>query len=114
VLNSVFLHEAIEAGLDSAIVNASKIEPLVPVDVVVDHSVEIDVYNAPDAVQDEYRQNQAKDSAKADKASRGVDDKGPDFGPAVTLSGAFANVQPTGQAEKTQPYKPGSISSISA
>ena len=29
----------------------SKIEPLVPVDVVVDHSVEIDVHNAPDAVQ---------------------------------------------------------------
>ena len=29
----------------------SKIEPLVPVDVVVDHSVEIDVYNTPDAVQ---------------------------------------------------------------
>ena len=28
VLNSVFLHEAIAAGLDSAIVNASKIEPL--------------------------------------------------------------------------------------
>ncbi len=28
-----------------------KIEPLVPVDVVVDHSVEIDVHNAPDAVQ---------------------------------------------------------------
>ena len=28
VLNSVFLHEAMEAGLDSAIVNASKIEPL--------------------------------------------------------------------------------------
>ena len=28
-----------------------KIEPLVPVDVVVDHSVEIDVYNRPDAVQ---------------------------------------------------------------
>jgi 5-methyltetrahydrofolate--homocysteine methyltransferase len=28
VLNSVFLHEAIEAGLDSAIVNASKIVPL--------------------------------------------------------------------------------------
>ena len=27
------------------------IEPLVPVDVVVDHSVEIDVYNTPDAVQ---------------------------------------------------------------
>ena len=27
------------------------IEPLVPVDVVVDHSVEIDVHNAPDAVQ---------------------------------------------------------------
>ena len=29
----------------------SKIEPLVPVDVVVDHSVEIDVYNRADAVQ---------------------------------------------------------------
>ena len=29
----------------------SKIEPLVPVDVVVDHSVEIDVHNHPDAVQ---------------------------------------------------------------
>jgi 5-methyltetrahydrofolate--homocysteine methyltransferase len=28
VLNSVFLHEAVVAGLDSAIVNASKIEPL--------------------------------------------------------------------------------------
>ncbi len=28
-----------------------KVEPLVPVDVVVDHSVEIDVYNRPDAVQ---------------------------------------------------------------
>ncbi len=32
-------------------VSPGKIEPLVPVDVVVDHSVEIDVYNAPDAVQ---------------------------------------------------------------
>jgi aconitate hydratase len=28
-----------------------RIEPLVPVDVIVDHSVEIDVHNAPDAVQ---------------------------------------------------------------
>jgi 5-methyltetrahydrofolate--homocysteine methyltransferase len=28
VLNSVFLHDAVEAGLDAAIVNASKIEPL--------------------------------------------------------------------------------------
>ena len=32
-------------------VPAGSIEPLVPVDVVVDHSVEIDVYNRPDAVQ---------------------------------------------------------------
>ena len=32
-------------------VSPDKIEPLVPVDVVVDHSVEIDVYNTPDAVQ---------------------------------------------------------------
>ena len=28
-----------------------RIEPLVPVDLVVDHSVEVDVYNAPDAIQ---------------------------------------------------------------
>ena len=28
MLNSVFLHDAVEAGLDAAIVNASKIEPL--------------------------------------------------------------------------------------
>ena len=61
-----------------------------------------------------YAADKAKDSAKSDSANRGVDDKGPDFGPAVTLSGAFANVQPTGQAEKAQPYKPGSISNISA
>jgi len=61
-----------------------------------------------------YAADKAKDSAKADKANRGEDSKGPDFGPAVTLSGAFANVQASGQAEKTQPYKPGSISSISA
>src|SRR5688572_13715352 len=32
-------------------VSPSRIEPLVPVDVVVDHSVEIDVHNTPDAVQ---------------------------------------------------------------
>jgi aconitate hydratase len=32
-------------------VSPGSIEPLVPVDVVVDHSVEIDVHNAPDAVQ---------------------------------------------------------------
>jgi aconitate hydratase len=32
-------------------VSPNRIEPLVPVDVVVDHSVEIDVHNAPDAVQ---------------------------------------------------------------
>jgi aconitate hydratase len=32
-------------------VSPERIEPLVPVDVVVDHSVEIDVHNAPDAVQ---------------------------------------------------------------
>jgi aconitate hydratase len=32
-------------------VSPSRIEPLVPVDVVVDHSVEIDVHNAADAVQ---------------------------------------------------------------
>jgi hypothetical protein len=61
-----------------------------------------------------YAADKAQDSAKADKAARGTDDKGPGFGPAVTLSGAFANVQPAGQAEKAQPYKPGSISSISA
>ena len=71
-----------------------------------------------------YAADRAKDSAKADKASRGdgADDidknGGPGFGPAVTLSGALANVQPTDNADKTrppsQPYKPGTISSISA
>ncbi len=61
-----------------------------------------------------YAADKAKDADKADKANRGVDDKGPGFGPAVTLSGALANVQPTGQAEKTQPYQPGSSVSISA
>ena len=32
VLNSVFLHEAVEAGLDAAIVHAGKIEPLAKID----------------------------------------------------------------------------------
>jgi aconitate hydratase len=39
------------AAAERAGVSPSKVEPLVPVDVVVDHSVEIDVHNAPDAVQ---------------------------------------------------------------
>jgi hypothetical protein len=42
---------AMRAAAERQGLAASKIEPLVPVDVVVDHSVEIDVYNAPDAVQ---------------------------------------------------------------
>ena len=42
---------AMRAAAERLGVSAEKIEPLVPVDVVVDHSVEIDVYNAPDAVQ---------------------------------------------------------------
>ena len=42
---------AMRAAADRLGVSPSRIEPLVPVDVVVDHSVEIDVYNAPDAVQ---------------------------------------------------------------
>jgi hypothetical protein len=62
--------------------------------------------------------DRAKESDKSDKANRGVDDKGPGFGPAVQLSGALANVQPAGEAQKTQPqsrsYAPGTISSISA
>ena len=32
ILNSVFLHEAVEAGLDAAIVHAGKIEPLNRID----------------------------------------------------------------------------------
>ncbi|MDP2242038.1 MAG: aconitate hydratase AcnA [Burkholderiales bacterium] len=42
---------AMRAAAERLGVAPGKIEPLVPVDVVVDHSVEIDVYNAPDAVQ---------------------------------------------------------------
>ena len=42
---------AMRAAAERQGLAASKIEPLVPVDVVVDHSVEIDVYNTPDAVQ---------------------------------------------------------------
>ena len=74
----------------------------------------IDPAHPKDGPNGAYAADKAKAADKADKANRGVDDKGPDFGPAVTLSGALANVQPTGQAEKSQPYKPGSISSISA
>jgi aconitate hydratase len=42
---------AMRAAAERQGVPPGKIEPLVPVDVVVDHSVEIDVYNTPDAVQ---------------------------------------------------------------
>ncbi len=42
---------AMRAAAERLGVPPGKIEPLVPVDVVVDHSVEIDVHNAPDAVQ---------------------------------------------------------------
>jgi hypothetical protein len=81
----------------------------------------IDPAHPKDGPNGAYAADRAKDSAKADKASRGdgtdgVDKTGgPGFGPAVTLSGALANVQPTDRAEKPQaPYKPGTISSISA
>ncbi len=42
---------AMRAAAERLGVPPGTIEPLVPVDVVVDHSVEIDVYNRPDAVQ---------------------------------------------------------------
>ena len=42
---------AMRAAAERQGVAPGKVEPLVPVDVVVDHSVEIDVYNRPDAVQ---------------------------------------------------------------
>jgi aconitate hydratase len=42
---------AMRAAAERLGVAPGNIEPLVPVDVVVDHSVEIDVYNRPDAVQ---------------------------------------------------------------
>ena len=42
---------AMRAAAERLGVSPSRIEPLVPVDVVVDHSVEIDVYNTPNAVQ---------------------------------------------------------------
>ncbi|MCW5581821.1 MAG: aconitate hydratase AcnA, partial [Luteimonas sp.] len=41
---------AMRAAADRLGVSPGRIEPLVPVDVVVDHSVEIDVHNRPDAV----------------------------------------------------------------
>ena len=78
----------------------------------------IDPAHPKDGPNGAYAADRAKDSDKADKASRGVDgvDKngGPGFGPAVQLSGALANVQPADKADKTQPYRPGAISSISA
>ncbi len=42
---------AMRAAAERLGIPPGNIEPLVPVDVVVDHSVEIDVYNRPDAVQ---------------------------------------------------------------
>jgi len=42
---------AMRAAAERLGVSPGNIEPLVPVDVVVDHSVEIDVFNRPDAVQ---------------------------------------------------------------
>jgi aconitate hydratase len=42
---------AMRAAAERLGVSPGRVEPLVPVDVVVDHSVEIDVYNTPDAVQ---------------------------------------------------------------
>lgn len=60
--------------------------------------------------------DRTQDSKAGGAAERGADDKGPGFGPAVQLSGALASVQPSGQTDRTQaqPYRPGSVSSISA
>ena len=53
-----------------------------------------------------YAADRAKDSEKSKDAAKPTD--GPaDRGPAVTFSGALANVTQTTPAEKTQPYKPG-------
>ena len=58
-----------------------------------------------------------KNCTDVDNAKKGIDPAHPkdgpngayaaDRGPAVTFSGALANVTPPAQAEKTQPYRPG-------
>lgn len=63
-----------------------------------------------------YAADNAKPGEKPDPSKAGgVDDtRGAERGPAVTLSGAFAQVQASGAAEKTQPYQPGASFNISA
>lgn len=52
-----------------------------------------------------YASDRAKDSERSKDAAKA---DGPvDRGPAVTFGGGLANVTAAGQAEKSQPYKPG-------
>ena len=54
-----------------------------------------------------YAADRAKDAEKSKEAAKPAD--GPaDRGPAVTFSGALANVTPPEPTEKSPPYKPGS------
>ena len=60
-----------------------------------------------------YAADRAKDADKSGEAAKSAD--GPaDRGPAVTLSGALANVTPPERAQKTQPYTPGSTFNFAA
>ena len=54
-----------------------------------------------------YAADRAKDSEKSKEAAKPADAPA-DRGPAVTLSGALANVTAPTPSDKTQPYKPGS------
>lgn len=76
ILNSVFLHEAIQAGLDTAIVDASKILPLSQID-DADRKVCMDlIYNRTDDVEDplatfiEHFSDHTHDEDEADTAER--------------------------------------------
>jgi hypothetical protein len=61
--------------------------------------------NAPD---------KAGKTEKQDPSGKSGDPLKPDFGPAVTLSGALAQVTQPTKAEAPQPYRPGATFSVSA
>ena len=75
VLNSVFLHEAVEAGLDSAIVHAARIMPL-------------------NKIPDEQRQV-SLDLVHDRRGTAGGDGTDPDYDPLARLLEVFADVQAT-------------------
>ena len=58
--------------------------------------------------------NTAKDAEKSKDAAKAVDGGPSDRGPAVTLSGALAEIAPPDEAQTTQAYKPGLTFSFAA